>query len=250
MSCSAEFFATVGSAAAAALGAGMLVHEAVNPTTVRANAWIMTLVSALGLTLVSLYDVATLVNALLFGQPTGIAAAGLYLRNYGFRREPSGVGDWVAAYFATSLAADLVFGCFAYRSYINLLSGWIHHVIYIALSIHGIKTGQSRAFIVFGIEEVPSMVLALGNINAAWRCDWGFGATFFCLRIVYHICVTVFAIVYAYGSTAVWTAGALSAMMHVWWFTGWVSWIRGPRAGTVEKITGETHKCNLAVNPE
>jgi hypothetical protein len=132
---------------------------------------------------------------------------------------------FTCAFFATFMILDTVVGVLDYPDYFDLLTGWIHHAFYltliVALFYHGATHAQVHGF----IEEIPVLILALGNLHPALRRDLLFGFTFFVMRILYHIYLTVnFCSHLGHKHPAVYYSAltsVLALLLHLYWFAAW-----------------------------
>ena len=113
--------------------------------------------------------------------------------------------------------SDTIIGFFKYHKNMCTLSGYTHHIIYIFLSIFAIKQNNTPYYLLYMIEELPTILLSSGIYNRNLRNDNLFGFTFLCTRILYHIYLT-------------WTGrdnytflilGGLSLAVHLFWFKNW-----------------------------
>lgn len=122
----------------------------------------------------------------------------------------------VIAYFLM----DCVVGSKEYNKYLLSLSGYIHHIIYIIVSIVCIKLNIIVPYMLFFIEELPTLILNLGKFNNNFRSDNLFGVTFFLTRIVYHI----FLIIMTYNYHILFPIlGILALGVHTYWFKNWIT---------------------------
>ena len=137
----------------------------------------------------------------------------------------------VATAFATSNAVDLVVGMLCYRKQLGLLTTFIHHPLYIwmmhfAVTSNGffltVPTPFAACFILSGLEELPTFLLALGTMYPAYRTDIGFGVTFFLFRILLHG-YYVYSYYIGGGHTTVVVLYSITFAMHLQWFYGWVT---------------------------
>jgi hypothetical protein len=133
-------------------------------------------------------------------------------------------------WFALANIFDLVFGTVFYPKYMGLLTGYIHHSVFIWIMLTSatgnglfIQTAKfAPAFSLMLIEEIPTFLLALGSIFSAFRSDLGFGATFFLFRICYHS----YGFFYAFRSGAdapLLGMYSMTLALHLFWFYGWFS---------------------------
>jgi len=117
------------------------------------------------------------------------------------------------SYFIT----DTVIGFFKYHKYMCNLSGYTHHIVYIFISALAIKQNNISYYLLYMIEELPTIFLSSGNYNKFLRNDNLFGFTFFCTRILYHIYLT-WIVRHNYLFL---TLGVLSLGLHSFWFKNW-----------------------------
>lgn len=131
-------------------------------------------------------------------------------------------------WFALANAADLLYGFLFYRKYVQLLSGWAHHVVFIWI-MYMCTTGDgifltiqpfAATFAMSSLEEIPTFLLALGALNPQLRTDLGFGITFFIFRIVYHFYLMYAGWISGYDITLR-VLHALTFALHVSWFNSW-----------------------------
>lgn len=145
-------------------------------------------------------------------------------------------------WFAIANIFDLIFGFFCYRKHLGVLTAYIHHSVFIWLCLAG-STGNgifmtvrpfSSSFLLCLIEEFPTFLLALGSIFPAFRTNYGFGISFFVLRIVYHAYFLTYAF-YAGAETPVLVLFLLTSILHINWFQNWLSKY-GPLASSKSAI--------------
>ncbi|KAG1735255.1 hypothetical protein EDD22DRAFT_924999 [Suillus occidentalis] len=120
-------------------------------------------------------------------------------------------------FFQAYLIADLLMGVIYYRSKINLLTGWIHHTIYIVIVGYTSHMRWSHLFTLCAVMEVPTFILAIASLNPRFRSDIIFALSFFATRIVLHVVFIHDATNDSYGP------GILMACifpLHAFWFYG------------------------------
>ncbi|KAF7322772.1 hypothetical protein HMN09_00056500 [Mycena chlorophos] len=139
--------------------------------TPRQAAWILTTLAGLGMTLCCIPFVRDYATAL-------GSVAGLH--------ERSGFAIAVARAFQGYLAADLIVGINAYRSQITLLTGWIHHSLYLVICEVAIRRGWAHLFAFCGFMELPTFLLGIGTLFPQARSNRLFTGTFFTTRILMH----------------------------------------------------------------
>ena len=136
----------------------------------------------------------------------------------------------MSIWFAIANFCDMLFGSIFYPEQLQFLTTWIHHPMFIWVCISS-TTGNallynckyfSSALLLCFIEEVPTFLLAMGSVFPEMRTDYGFGLTFFLLRILYHIYIGV----YHFLNTDVNTPKCLyliTTLLHILWFKSWIS---------------------------
>lgn len=135
----------------------------------------------------------------------------------------------VCIWFALANFFDLVFGLLFYRAYLDPLTAYVHHTVYIWILITGMTgNGGFAQFEPFAagpvymfVEEVPTFMLALGSVFPALRTDIGFGVTFLALRLVYHAYMMAYSL-YLGVDSVIPIMYALTMMLHVFWYYTWV----------------------------
>lgn len=136
----------------------------------------------------------------------------------------------VCVWFALANVFDLVFGLLFYRRYLDPLTAYVHHVVYVWVLVAAITgDGGFAKFEPFAagpvymfIEEVPTFLLALGSVFPSCRTDIGFGVTFFWLRIVYHSYMLLYSI-FLGVDTVIPVMYVLTLTLHVYWYYLWLS---------------------------
>nr|KAJ3418205.1 hypothetical protein HK105_000202 [Polyrhizophydium stewartii] len=177
--------------------------------TPKQKAWLLTLVSS---SVIVLGAVSLFVEFL--SMPAGSTINELPSLN-------SWVANTLSVFFVGYLFADISVGVADYTGQIGLVTGWIHHFGYLICVVNCVKYRIAGGFLCFAsILEMPTIVLALGHINRAWRRDLLFGALFFTTRIVLHAYV-VWHVYNTYESNF-WMVTAAPYPIHVYWFANWV----------------------------
>lgn len=131
---------------------------------------------------------------------------------------------------------DLFFGVIFYRKQLQLLTAYIHHGVFMWMMVTGI-TGNgifltcvpfAPSFVYMLVEEIPTFLLALGSVFPYFRSDYGFGVSFFFLRLVYH----AYGVAYAVKDkteTVVVVLYFQALLLHLNWFYGWVKMMLKPK---------------------
>jgi len=135
----------------------------------------------------------------------------------------------ICIWFAVACIVDVVFGVICYPKYLDPLSGWIHHIVYIWMMYFSC-TGDgifvrdkpfASAFVYMVIEEFPTFLLALGSVVPKMRVNMRFGLSFFILRILYHAYIVSWAYVSKFHFPGM-CLYYLTLVMHGNWMIGWV----------------------------
>ena len=93
---------------------------------------------------------------------------------------------FVAVFMFTFLICDIVVGLIEYPDQIEMLTGWIHHIVYIFISYMTIKHEFTMIFQLMLIEELPTFIMAIGRFNSKFRSDYLFGISFILVRCLLH----------------------------------------------------------------
>lgn len=140
------------------------------------------------------------------------------------------IATFACATFGMATLLDLLLGIVFYPKHIQLLSGWVHHTVFIWLSYffitgNGFFMTEATPFApVFGVslmQEFPTFLLALGSLFPSCRTDLGFGITFFLLRV----CLHGYFMIYFFAARPykiIIIMYLLTMTMHLNWFYGWV----------------------------
>ncbi|KAI7902747.1 uncharacterized protein BX663DRAFT_400917, partial [Cokeromyces recurvatus] len=97
----------------------------------------------------------------------------------------------ITCFFISYLALDLLLGSVYYRNRITILTGWIHHPLYICILFWLLRWRSASFFTANCLLELPTLILALGSMRGNLRCDILFAFTFFILRLVFHASMIV-----------------------------------------------------------
>ncbi|OZJ01913.1 hypothetical protein BZG36_05745 [Bifiguratus adelaidae] len=119
--------------------------------------------------------------------------------------------------FTTYLVTDLVLGAIFYPDKMDILTAWIHHILYSIALIWVIKMKYTQLFIFACIMEAPSFMLALGSLNKDWRSDRIFAALFISTRLVFHGWLEWYFALY-HPNKEVWKIMVTALPVHLFWF--------------------------------
>ena len=124
-------------------------------------------------------------------------------------------------FFVTATFMDLLVGSIEYPDYLDLFSGWFHHLLFIFISSYPLHYATCGSFVILTITEVPSFIIALGTIVPKLRSDYLFGSSFFVLRILYIMwCLLMHWRLAPYSYITLSTFA--SFLMNCFWFMKWV----------------------------
>ena len=127
----------------------------------------------------------------------------------------------IAGFFLSYMMMDLIMGQFYYPRKITFLSGYVHHMVYSYIIVDAVQNGIGGAFIMLGIMDTPTWLLALGSILPHYRTNWGFGLSFFATRILFHI-YFVYRLILMLPEWRFAGYMMLTFPMHLLWLRGWL----------------------------
>ncbi|KAF9163456.1 hypothetical protein DFQ26_002505 [Actinomortierella ambigua] len=132
------------------------------------------------------------------------------------------VSTFYGAYFVSYLMLDLMLGMVYYRSSLDPLSGWVHHLAYMGVVSRASMHRQLSTLFAIGTPiEASTILLAAGHIFPRARRDWLFGAVFFGVRIVYPLLILPELFQHVEMRMA-WRVAFCALLMHVYWFQRFV----------------------------
>jgi len=140
---------------------------------------------------------------------------------------PYAAADGVGRFFQAYLIVDLTMGMLFYSSKVNLLTGWIHHTVYVFIVEYTIQGQWSHIFTMAAVMEIPTFVLALGSIAPHLRSDVLFAVCFFVTRIAFHIALCASLVVQRHSVTSGSLGPAIIMAcifpLHAHWFSGCIN---------------------------
>ncbi|KAF7798761.1 hypothetical protein EIP86_009986 [Pleurotus ostreatoroseus] len=151
------------------------------------------------------------------------------------------------------MTSDLAIGSLHYRGSISMLTGWIHHTVYIFLiTFVVLPRNFAPLFALCCVLELPTFLLALGNLVPRLRSDYLFAAVFFLTRIVMHIHIALAYLARAlrHGETYVPTLFLACILpMHVLWMRDCVAGIlrrrRAAQAAALKLKLSQTQRMSM-----
>ena len=120
---------------------------------------------------------------------------------------------------------DLILGFFYYPSQLNILTSYAHHIFYILWILGLMAHRTTHGFQYCFFEEIPTFLVAIGNLSPALRSDLLFGLSFFWIRIVYHIYLCYRLMKCMWNSWA-WVVSSSVTIMHFFWMYKWLGSMR------------------------
>ena len=163
-------------------------------------------------------------------------------------RSMDNVSVLVMVWFGMFNIFEVAYGCVYCKEYLDPLTAWVHHpvftwIVYMGTTGDGIFfTGRpfASAFMIVTLEELPTWLLAAGAMFPALRTDWGFGISFFLLRICYHFYNLVNCFLHdpaptVFSVTTPKMIFLFSFSLHCLWFYSWASKYLGPLLGMDKK---------------
>jgi hypothetical protein len=125
---------------------------------------------------------------------------------------PHHLNDYITAYFTY----DLVTGHLTDSKTFGLLTGYIHHSVYILLLLYLRATNESHLIYYFLPFEIPTAFLDLKKLTNAPHLSNIFGASFVAFRLIYNTqLIAQMPNVYYSGVTT------LMLALHMYWFSIW-----------------------------
>lgn len=150
----------------------------------------------------------------------------------------------VLVWFGTANIMDIVLGLAFYREHLYMVTTWVHHSVYIWLMVL-LVTGDgyvatlpspyTPAFMCALLEELPTLILAIGTIFPQYRQDFAFGITFFITRIVFHSYL-LFYMFRLDPPVIIIICYVNPLLLHLHWFSGWLSKYAFEKSPSPKKI--------------
>jgi len=138
----------------------------------------------------------------------------------------------ILSFFTSYLLCDISIGVFYYKQYLGILTGYIHHFLYICINIYAILSNNTLIYSLYFVSEIPTFILCIGNLISTLRMDKIFGFTFLFTRIIYHsFLILIYYIpshifpnsVYFSNDGLIITTFLASSILilHLHWFRNW-----------------------------
>ncbi|KXS16188.1 hypothetical protein M427DRAFT_134612 [Gonapodya prolifera JEL478] len=129
---------------------------------------------------------------------------------------------WIAIYFLTYMWCDIAIGVMYYRSQITLLAGYIHHALFTYIFSFAVYHGLVACILPFCLLELPTLIMAIGQLDKRFRRDYLFGGTYFGTRVALHAALCWSMAVELDVGMTVWPLPAVVLPLHLYWFSRWV----------------------------
>ncbi|KAJ6447995.1 hypothetical protein C8R45DRAFT_1134663 [Mycena sanguinolenta] len=110
----------------------------------------------------------------------------------------------------------------SYRLQIGLITGWIHHLVYILITVVPIRAGWAHLFCLAAVMELPTFILGLSTLVPRWRSNVLFAAMFGATLIAFHL-VLLYGLVMVRELRTPATILALVFPLHAMWFRGCIA---------------------------
>ncbi|TYJ56686.1 hypothetical protein B9479_002617 [Cryptococcus floricola] len=158
-------------------------------------------------------------------------------------------------FFGTYLQMYLSIGYFKYSNQIGLLTGWVHHTVYIGLMVYLLNSGHSAIFMAGCLMELPTFDLSMSNLFPKSRDDLRFLVSFFVFRIAYHGTLLVDCLLPSSrksildGSWVPTVTLSLALALHALWFkSGVAGYLRRERE--IVNATADTDMMRAAADTQ
>jgi len=191
-------------------------------TTPKQLSWILTTVASAGMTVASLPFIWDYLSS--GGNVQSVRTLPLWSHT-------------VMRFFQAYLTADLMTGAVYYPAQVGLLTGWIHHVVYIFIVEAAIRCSWTHIFCLCASMELPTFVLAITTLYPRLRSNILFAVTFFATRIMLHLILCVSYLLpnnRAHATKGSFVPSILLACifpLHALWFRGCINgFVRRARA--------------------
>jgi hypothetical protein len=184
----------------------------------RKRAWILTFFSAFGL-VIQCFDFLRRRQVFpnLFLSPN-ISIDILYL-SYLSPNE----GKIAVLYFAAHCMLDLLVGVFDYHENLGLITGFLHHTAFILFLPLTLYSHIEGAFLLLCLNEIPTLILSLGQMFRLFRQDLLVGISFFLIRVIYTLTYTLLVVIKDTneGKPYLLTILLPICILHIIWFRDW-----------------------------
>lgn len=123
------------------------------------------------------------------------------------------------ATFMSTMIMDSLIGFLFYPEYMTRISGYPHHLFFIIGNMVVYYVDGYKIMSLFVIDELPTIIFSLGNINEKYRSDFLFGTLMMLVRIVYHGTLTLINITHTPTVSVAFPAWC----MYIYWMRNWMN---------------------------
>jgi len=138
--------------------------------------------------------------------------------NIWYPMPPIYLNGYITGYFIY----DTIIGHFYDRKNFGLLSGYIHHPVYICLLTYLRYKDDSHLINIFLPFEIPTALQDIKKLAPSKMTDAIFGTSFLAFRVFYNIYVITKMPTQMYA-----TLSGLMLVLHIYWFSQWIN--RSPK---------------------
>ena len=128
---------------------------------------------------------------------------------------------FLCIFFLVQCLLDIIIGLAEYREHLPLPTSWIHHAVYLRLMTWVLGLKSCGTFASAAINELPSVLLSLGNVDKSLRTDLVFGIVYFATRVSYTFYIFILHIVWETNSFYFKFVMGFVFIVHVGWFIQW-----------------------------
>ena len=134
-------------------------------------------------------------------------------------------GTWpmrpLCVFFLVYLVLELTLGVLEYRESLFLGTCWAHHSAYIALLAWVLQRRYCGAFMALALNELPTVMLALGALHRPWRTDLAFGVVYAAVRLGFSFLGLALHVLLSRERAFAWLM-ALICAVHCVFFAQWL----------------------------
>jgi hypothetical protein len=163
------------------------------------------------------YPKIRVVTSLIQASLLSLYALNVYLNNNTLfiSYDDTVLNDEIAGFFLY----DLTYGMIVDRPNFDIITGLLHHSVYIVLLRYLRINNISNLIYPFLPFEVPTVLMDIRKINPSTEVDYVFGFSFFTFRILYN-----FYLIGAFMQTSYVYSSIITLMLgvHTFWFKTWV----------------------------
>lgn len=121
-------------------------------------------------------------------------------------------------YFTAYLVMDIIIGNYEYKEFLDTLTCYIHHFIYIIINGISLYLGIFPIYFLHMLSELPTLILSMGSFNDNLRDSNIFGLTFFLTRILYMM---ILMWIFRENKLLLYLCIPILGL-HCYWFYNWV----------------------------